>query len=72
MVVILPQQVDGEEHVVNIVEHKRMLIRVLLLLGKERHWVFAPVAKRVEVVRGVVAIVVAVAVALDCRQPQTC
>jgi hypothetical protein len=64
VVVVLPQQVDGQHHVVDVVEHKRMLIRVLLLLRQESHWVVAPMAKRVEMVRSVVSIIVAVPVAL--------
>jgi hypothetical protein len=64
VIVILPQQVDGKHHVVDVVEHEGMLIGVLLLLRQERHRMVAPMTKRVEVVRGVVTIVVAVAVAL--------
>lgn len=41
-----------------------MLIGVLLLLCKERNRVVAPVTEGVEVVRGVVAVVVAVPIAL--------
>lgn len=67
MIVVPPQQGNGEEKVVDVVEHKRMLIRVLLLLRKECHWVFTPVTKRVQMVRCMIAIVVAVAVALDWR-----
>ena len=39
-----------------------MLVRVLLFLFEERDGVLAPVAARVQVVAGVVAVVVAVAV----------
>jgi hypothetical protein len=41
-----------------------MLIGVLLLLRQERHGMLAPVTEWVEMVRRVVAIVVAIAVAL--------
>jgi hypothetical protein len=64
MVVVLPQQVDGEHHVVDIIKHKSMLVRVLFLLGQERYGVVAPMAKWVKMVRGVVAVVVTVTVAL--------
>jgi hypothetical protein len=64
VVVILPQQVDGKHHVVDVIEYEGILIGVLLLLRQERHRMVAPMTKRVEVVRGVVTIVVAVAVAL--------
>jgi hypothetical protein len=64
VLVVLPQQVDCEEEVIDVVEHDCMFIGVLLLLGKEGDRVLAPMAKWVEVVRGVVAVVVAVAVAL--------
>jgi hypothetical protein len=64
MIIILPQQVDGEEHVVDVVEHEGVLIRVLLLLREKRHWVVSPVTKWVKMVRGVIAVIVAVSVAL--------
>jgi hypothetical protein len=41
-----------------------VLIRVLLLLRKKRYRMVAPVTKGVEVMRSMVAIVIAVAVAL--------
>jgi hypothetical protein len=65
VLVVLPQQVDSEEEVIDIVEHDCMFIGVLLLLRKEGGRVLAPMAEWVEVVRGVIAIVVAVAVALS-------
>jgi len=64
VLIILLQQIDGEKHVVDVVEHERMLVGVLLLLRQKRHGVFTPVTERIQVVRGVVAIVVAVSVAL--------
>lgn len=64
MLVILAQQRYGQHEIVDIVEHKSMLIGVLLLLCKERNRVVAPVTEGVEVVRGVVAVVVAVPIAL--------
>lgn len=45
-----------------------MFVGVLLLLGKERDRVLAPMAKRVEMVRGMITIVVAVSVTLLKRQ----
>lgn len=68
MFIVLPQKVDREEEVVNVVEHYCVFVGVLLLLGEERDRVLAPVAKRVEVVRGMVTIVVAVSVTLSNRQ----
>lgn len=41
-----------------------MLIRVLLLLGKESDGMLAPMTKRVEMVRSVVSIVIAIAITL--------
>lgn len=64
MLVILAQQRYGQHEIVDIIEHKSMLIGVLLLLCKERNRVVAPVTEGVEVVRGVVAVVVAVPIAL--------
>jgi hypothetical protein len=32
VIVVLPQQVDGQHHVVDVIEHKRVLIGVLLFL----------------------------------------
>lgn len=42
-----------------------MLVRVLLLLREESDRVITPVTEGIEVVRGVVAVIVAVAVALS-------
>jgi hypothetical protein len=64
MFVVLSQQIDGEKEVVDIVKHNCVFVRVLLLLRKERNWVLAPVTERVEVMRGMVAIIVTVSVAL--------
>lgn len=64
MLVVLAQQRDGQHKIIDIVEHEGVLINVLLFLRQEGYGVVAPVAQRVEVVRGVVAVVVAVAVAL--------
>lgn len=64
VIVILPQKVDSQHHVVDIVEDKGVLIGVLLLLRQECHGMLTPVAEGVEMVRSVVAIVVAIAVAL--------
>lgn len=45
VVIVLPQQVNGEHHVVDVVKHECMLIRVLLLLGQECNWMIAPMSK---------------------------
>jgi hypothetical protein len=65
VLVVLSQQVDCQEEVVDVVKHDCLFVRVLLLLRKECNRVLAPVAERVEVMRGVVAIVVAVSIALS-------
>jgi len=65
VLVVLSQQIDCEEEVVDVVKDNCLFIRVLLLLRQEGNWVLAPVAERVEVMRGVVAIVVTVSVALS-------
>lgn len=62
--VVLGQDGEGDHEVVDVVEDEGMLVGVLLLLLKEGGGVVAPVAERVEVMRGVVAVVVTVAVAL--------
>lgn len=64
MLVVLAQQRDGQHEVVDVVEDERVLVRILLLLRQEGDGVVAPMPQRVEMVRGVVAVVVAVAVAL--------
>jgi hypothetical protein len=64
MLVVLAQQRDSEHEVVDVVEHKCMLIGVLLLLREESDRMITPMAKRVEVVGCMVPIVVAVTVAL--------
>jgi hypothetical protein len=64
MHIVLGEQGEGDHQVVDVVEDERVLVRVLLLLREESNGVLAPVAERVEVVRGVVAVVEAVAVAL--------
>lgn len=64
MLIVLLQQVNGEKHVVDVVEDEGMLIRVLPFLRQERNGVITPVTKRIKVVRCVVAVIVAVPVAL--------
>lgn len=64
MIVIFPEQIDGQEHVIDVVEYQSMLIGILLLLREKCYRVLTPMAEGVEMVRGVVAIIVAVAVAL--------
>lgn len=68
MPIVLSQEVYREKEVINVVEHYRVFVGVLLLLGKERDRVLAPMAKRVEMVRGMITIVVAVSVTLLKRQ----
>jgi hypothetical protein len=62
--VVLRKHIERDHQVIDVVKDQRMFVRVLLLLGEESNGVFAPVAEGVEVVRSVIAIVVAVAVAL--------
>lgn len=50
VVVVLAQKIDGEHHVVDVVEHERMLVGVLLLLRQECDWVITPMSQRIEVV----------------------
>jgi len=64
VLVVLAQQCDGQHEVVDVVEDQRVLIRVLLLLRQERDGMVTPVAERIEVMRGVIPVVVAVAIAL--------
>jgi hypothetical protein len=64
VLVVLAEQCDGEHEIVDVVEHKCMFVGVLLFLRKEGNGVITPMTKRIEVVRCVVAIVVAVTVAL--------
>ena len=65
MLVVLSQQIDRQEEVVDVVKDDCLFIGVLLLLRKEGNRVLAPMAERVKVMRGVVAIVVTVSVALS-------
>lgn len=62
--VVLHQQSNGQHEIINVVEDNGVLVCVCLLRLVERNWVLTPVSKRVEVMRGVVTIVVAEAVAL--------
>lgn len=64
VLVVLSQEVDREEEVVDVVEYDCVFVGVLLFLREEGDGVIAPVAERVEMMRGVVAIIVAVSVAL--------
>jgi hypothetical protein len=64
VLIVLPQQVDREEEVVNVVEHNCVFVRILFLLREEGDGVLAPMAERVEVMGSMVAVVVAVAIAL--------
>lgn len=64
VLVVLSQEVDCKEEVVDVVEDDCVFVGILLFLREEGDGVIAPVAERVEVVRGVVAIIVAVSVAL--------
>ena len=62
--VVLHQEADGDHEVVDVVEDQGALLGVGVLLLEEGLGVVAPVAEGVEVVRGVVPVVEAVAVAL--------
>lgn len=65
VVVILPHEPDGDHDVVDVVEDEGPAVLVLFLGLHEGERVVAPVAARVEVVRGVPAVVEAVAVTLE-------
>jgi hypothetical protein len=64
MLIVLSEQVDRKKEVIDVIENDCVLVGVLLLLRKERNWMFTPVTERIEVMRCVIAIVVTVAVAL--------
>lgn len=63
--VVFGQQAKRDHEVVDVVEDEGLLVGVGGFLGEEGRGVVAPVAERVEVVRRVVAVVEAVAVAGD-------
>lgn len=65
VLVVLLQQVDGDEDVVNVVEDEGILLGVFGLALEESRGVVAPVSKRVQVMRGVVTIVVTEPIALE-------
>jgi len=65
VLVVLSQQIDCKEEVVDVVKDNCLFVRVLLLLRQEGNWVLAPVAERVKVMRGVVAIIITVSIALS-------
>jgi len=64
VVVVLHHEPHGDLEVVDVVEHQSLLGRIGILGLEERERVLAPVTERVEVVRCVVAVVVAEPVAL--------
>lgn len=64
VVVVLAHQSHCDHDVVDVAEHEGMLGRIPVLLPQEGHRVVAPVAARVQMVRGVIAVIVAEAVAL--------
>ena len=64
MRVVLCEQAHGEHDVVDVAEDEGALGGVAAAGAQERGGLLAPVAPRVQVVRGVVAVVVAVAVGL--------
>lgn len=64
MVVVLHEEPNGQHEEVDVVEHQGVFIGVGCFLLEERDRVVTPVAKGVEVVRGVVSVVVAEAVTL--------
>ena len=64
MFVVFGKQAESNHEVVDIIEHEGVLRGISGFLRKEGDRVITPVAHGVQVVRGVVAIVEAVAVAL--------
>lgn len=64
--VILHDQPDSNHNVIDVMENQRIVGRVGFLALEEGHGVFAPVTQGVEVVRSMVAVIVAVAVGLLC------
>lgn len=66
MDIIPPEQLEGDHEEVDVAEDKGVLGRVAVLLFEKGDGVVAPVAARVEVVGGVVAIVITKSVALFC------
>lgn len=64
VVVVLAHQSHRDHDVVDVAEHEGMLGCIPVLLPQEGEGVVAPVTARVQVVRGVVAVIVAEAVAL--------
>ena len=64
VVVVLQQQADRHLEVINPMKHQRAPRAIRFFRAEEMHRLLAPVPPRVEVVRGVVAVVEADAVAL--------
>lgn len=62
--IVFSQQRDRHHQVVNVVEDEGRASGVLRLGLEESAWVIAPMAQRIQVVRGMVAVIEAVAVAL--------
>lgn len=65
MDIIFPQQVHGKHDIVDIAKNKSMLFSVAILLFQEGDGMIAPVSSRIEMVGGMVAVVIAEAVALN-------
>lgn len=64
MIVVLHEEPNGQHEEIDVVEHQGVFIGVGCFLFQERDRVVTPVAKRVEMVRGVVSVVVAEAITL--------
>jgi hypothetical protein len=64
--IVLLHQLDRDHEIIDVVENQRLFRGVHLLLSQERNGVVAPVTQGIQMVRCVVAVVVAVSVAL-CR-----
>ena len=66
MHVILRQYSERDLQIIDVVEDQGTFLGIAFLRFEECMWVIAPVTERVEVVRGVVAVVEAEAVRLQC------
>ena len=63
--VVFLHQLDRQHDVVDIPEHQSVFGSIAMFLLQESDRVFTPVSSRIEVVRGVVAIIIAEPIALD-------
>lgn len=67
MVVVAHHEPDRDHEVVDVVEDERMLAAIDLLTLEEMNGMISPVSQGVEVVRGVIAVVVTVPIALELK-----